>query len=112
MCSLMGELEGLVPDLWRTIRLEASDREALLVEWLNELLYLVETEGLLFSDFRIESLTVSEAARAGEVGATMVAHVGGAVAPVTRAHIKAATFHDLKLVEDAAGWSTVITFDV
>jgi len=112
MCSLMGDLEGLVPDLWRTIRLEESDREALLVEWLNELLYLIETEGLLFVDFRIESVGDSETARAGEAGATMVAHVGGAVAPVTRAHIKAATFHDLKLVENAAGWSTVITFDV
>lgn len=112
MCSLMGDLEGLVPDLWRTIRLESGDREALLVEWLNELLYLVEVEGLLFIDFRIESVTDSEIARAGAVGATMVAHVGGAVAPVTRAHIKAATFHDLRLVEDAAGWSTVITFDV
>ena len=112
MCSLMGDLEGLVPDIWRTIRLEASDREALLVEWLNELLYLVEAEELLFTDFRIESVSDSETARAGAAGATMIAHVGGAVAPVTRAHIKAATFHNLKLVEDAAGWSTVITFDV
>mgnify|MGYP001821638546 CR=1 FL=1 len=112
MCSLMGDLEDLVPKVWRTIRLESSDREALLVEWLNELLYLVETEGLLFLDFRIEAVTDSEMARAGVAGAMMVAHVGGAVAPVTRAHIKAATFHDLKLVEDAVGWSTVITFDV
>jgi len=112
MCTLMGDSEDLVPEVWRTIRLQADDREALLVEWLNELLYLVEAEELLFVDFRIESVTDSGTARAGEAGATMVAHVGGAVAPVTRASIKAATFHDLKLVEDAAGWSTVITFDV
>jgi SHS2 domain-containing protein len=112
MCTLMGDSEDLVPEVWRTIRLQADDREALLVEWLNELLYLVEAEGLLFIDFRIESVTDSGTARAGAGGATMVAHVGGAVAPVTRGSIKAATFHDLKLVEDAAGWSTVITFDV
>lgn len=112
MCSLMGDLEDLVPEFWRPIRLESSDREALLVEWLNELLYLVESEGLLFIDFRIESVTDSEVTQIGTAGATMVAHVGGAVAPVTRADIKAATFHDLKLVEDEAGWSTVITFDV
>jgi SHS2 domain-containing protein len=112
MCSLMGDLEGLVPELWRTIRLESSDREALLVEWLNEVLYLIDAEGLLFVDFRIESVSDLETAWAGAAGAAMVAHVGGAAAPVTRAHIKAATFHDLRLVEDAAGWSTVITFDV
>jgi riboflavin kinase/FMN adenylyltransferase len=113
MCSLMGDLEDLVPDVWRTIRLEARDREALLVEWLNELLFLIEQEGLLFMDFRIQSLSDSpEIEQTGTAGAKLTANVGGAVAPVTRAHIKAATFHDLELVEDEAGWSTVITFDV
>jgi riboflavin kinase/FMN adenylyltransferase len=112
MCSLMGDLERLAPEQWRTIRLEASDRETLLVEWLNELLFLTETEGLLFVDFSIESVADAAMVEDGTVGATLVAHAGGAVAPVTRAHIKAATFHDLKLVEDRAGWSTLITFDV
>ena len=112
MCSLMGDLQNLAPEVWRTIRLDADDTEALLVDWLNELLFLIEQEGLLFVDFRIESVTHSETAWTGAAGAAMVAHVGGAVAPVTRAHIKAATFHDLKLVEDGAGWSTAIIFDV
>jgi SHS2 domain-containing protein len=31
---------------------------------------------------------------------------------VTKAIIKAATYHDLRLVHDGVGWSTVITFDV
>jgi len=112
MCSLMGDVENLTPEIWRTIRIEANDRETLLVDWLNELLYLIEQEGLLFIDFRTESVTHSEPAWTGATGATMVAHVGGAVAPVTRAHIKSATFHDLRLAEDATGWSAVITFDV
>ena len=112
MCSLMGDLEGLVPGGWRTVRLESTDLEGLLVEWLNELLYLIESEGLLFVEYRIESLSTSEVARDGTPGATMTAHLGGAVAPVTKADIKAATFHDLALVEDAAGWSATITFDV
>jgi SHS2 domain-containing protein len=42
----------------------------------------------------------------------LVARVGGTPAEVTNAKIKAATFHDLALVRDEAGWSTVITFDV
>ena len=112
MCSLMGEVENLEPDVWRTIRVEADDREALLVDWLNELLFLIEQEGLLFTDFRIESVAHSESVWAGTAGATMVAHVGGAVAPVTRSRIKAVTYHDLELVEEAGGWSTTVTFDV
>jgi riboflavin kinase/FMN adenylyltransferase len=112
MCSLMGDLEGLGPEIWRTIRLEATDLETLLVEWLNELLYLIETEGLLFVDCRVETVGEPAAVGDGAAGVTMVAHAGGATAPVTKAHIKATTFHNLELVEDATGWSTTITFDV
>ena len=110
MCSLMGDLEDLTPDVWRVIRVEADDREELLVEWLNELLFLVEQEGLLFVEFRIQS--VRDPVEAAGGGAALVVNVGGASAPVTRAHIKAATYHDLELVHDETGWSTVITFDV
>lgn len=112
MCSLMGDLGNLTPDVWRTIRVEADDREALLVHWLNELLYVIEQEGLLFLEFHVESVTLSEKVWAETAPAMLVAYVGGAVAPVTRSHIKAATFHDLALVEDSTGWSVTITFDV
>ena len=112
MCSLMGDLDGLVPGVWRTVRLESTDLETLLVEWLNELLYLIESEGLLFIEYHVESLRASKAVRDGTPGAAMVAHVGGVVAPVSKADIKAATFHDLALVEDSTGWSATITFDV
>jgi SHS2 domain-containing protein len=42
----------------------------------------------------------------------LVARAGSVVAPVTKAHIKAATFHDLEIVHDPGGWTTQITFDV
>ncbi len=102
MYSLMADLNGLVATQWQEVRLEALDRESLLVDWLNELLYLTETEGTVFVDWQIESLTDH----------ILVARAGGAPAEVTKAHIKAATFHDLALVEDEMGWSTVLTFDV
>ncbi len=108
MFDLTGDAEGVEPQVWRTIRLEAGDREELLVEWLNELLFLVEQEELLLTEFYIESLTDATPT----AKAALAAHVGGAVSPVTRAHIKAATYHDLKLVESKAGWSATITFDV
>lgn len=102
MNALMADLGDLAPAESREIRLEAWDHESLLVNWLNELLFLAETERLLFVDYRIESLT----------GTTLVAHVRGARALITKAVVKAATYHDLCLVHDDAGWSTVITFDV
>jgi riboflavin kinase/FMN adenylyltransferase len=102
MYSLMADVDGLVPTHWREVRLDALDRESLLVDWLNELLFLTETEGLLFVEFDIESLTDT----------ALVARVGGVRALPTKAQIKAATFHNLALVRDENGWSTVITFDV
>ncbi len=110
MYSLMADLDGLVATEWREVRLEAWDQESLLVDWLNELLFITEMEELLFIDCKIDSLTGTTST--GPTGAVLVARVGGAAGQVTKAHIKAATFHDLELVQDQAGWSTVITFDV
>lgn len=102
MYSLMADLDGLVATDWREVRLEAWDRPSLLVDWLNELLFITEMEGFVFVDSRI--LTLDET--------LLVARAGGAAAPITKAHIKAATFHDLEFVRDGPGWSTVITLDV
>lgn len=102
MYSLIADLEELVATGWREVRLEAWDRETLLVSWLNELLFFTEMEGVLFVEVRLESLTDT----------TLVAQVGGIHAPVTKAHIKAATFHNLAIVQEGGEWSTTITFDV
>ena len=102
MYSLLADVQGSTPTTWREISLEGWDRETLLVDWLNELLYLTEIEDLLFVDFEVDSLTPT----------TLLARAGAIPGRVTRANIKAATFHDLALSDDGHRWSTVITFDV
>jgi riboflavin kinase / FMN adenylyltransferase len=96
------EIEGRVATEWREISLEAPDLEILLVDWLNELLYIGEVENLLLVDFQIESLTDSG----------LTARVGGLPADEPVRDIKAVTFHDLAVVQEEGGWSTVVTFDV
>lgn len=102
MYSLLSDGYGSVPTTWREISLVGWDQETLLVDWLNELLYLTETEHLLFVDYEVESLTAT----------ALMARVGGVPGRVTRTIVKAATFHDLALVQDDDKWSAVITFDV
>jgi riboflavin kinase/FMN adenylyltransferase len=102
MYRLMADLDGLVATEWCEILVESSDSEALLVEWLNELLFLTEMKGLLFVDYQIDSLT----------GSSLVGRAGGVSAEPSKAHIKAATYHDLLIVRNGTGCSTVITFDV
>lgn len=104
MYSLMDDLgrEGLAATEWRPISLEGLDQVSLLVDWLNELLFLGEAEGLLFVDFEISSITDT----------TLEARAGGVPAREAEFDIKAATYHALELKEEEGGWSTLITFDV
>ncbi len=56
MFSVMVEPEDVAEVEQRTVDVEAPDREALLVKWLNELLYLFDAEGLVFKRFDIQAI--------------------------------------------------------
>lgn len=90
---------------WRELALEAPDREALLVDWLRELLYIHVSEGLLFSTSEIEMLGDGKlAARAGF-------RRPSAAAPVQR-ELKGVTYHDLEVHGQGARWVARIVFDL
>jgi len=101
MFSLIADLEGLEPTISREISLESLDYEALLVDWLNELIYWHEVEDELYTRFTIHTLSPT----------TLTATVEGGKAEANRA-IKAATFHDLAIIQTEAGYVTTIVFDV
>lgn len=99
---LVADLNAIPLEVERTVTAEAFDRESLLVEWLGELAYLTEMEGLVFRDFAFEMVT-SEALRAT---------VRGGRAPELHKHIKAVTYHDLEIKETEAGLEATVVFDV
>jgi SHS2 domain-containing protein len=102
MFSLMADLDDLAPSVSREVHLEAPDRESLLVDWLNELLYLHEVEEEIYSRFEIETLSST----------TLSATVWGAKMEASKLTVKAATFHDLEIRETEDGYLTTIVFDV
>ena len=53
MFSLVVDPETVDASHTRTISLVSSDREALAVDWLNELVYLHETTGFLLKDCHV-----------------------------------------------------------
>ena len=55
--SLITELDNVAEVLHRDIEVTAPDIESLLVEWLNELIYLFDTENILFKRFDITRLS-------------------------------------------------------
>ena len=96
--------EGLAPPRgpWRPVSLEARDREALLVAWLDELLFLAERDGKIYADARVERLDQR----------TLEATVRGADAVRPRTQVKAATFHGLRIRDGADGVTATVILDV
>ena len=102
MFALMAEPSLEEPARKREVSLEAMDYEGLLVDWLNELIYLHEVENETYSQFTIETLSSTE----------LKARVTGGPTKCKTKAIKAATFHELAIEETANGLVATIVFDV
>ena len=106
LCSLITDTDTVLERETRSIEVGAPDREGLLVAWLSEVLWLIETEDLLFARFTIESLS--------DTALAALAH-GEPADPQRhpyRGVVKAVTYHQLALHREAGTWSTNIIFDV
>jgi protein archease len=106
MWSLMVEAGSARADRMLPIRVEANDRETLLVAWLNELLYLHEVEEFVAATFAITYLsdTMLEAEVWGEsMDRSRHVLVG---------HVKAATYHLLRVLSKVRGWEAEVVVDV
>ena len=101
MCSLLGLRLEEGPRERRTFELEAPDQESLLVNFLNELLFLAENGG--FGPDRLD-LKVR--------GGCLTATLEGAPIAEQRKEIKAATYSNLVIRETGRGLETRVVFDV
>lgn len=84
------------------IVLQATDRSALLVHWLNELIYLSETRRRVYSELHVRVATERE----------LVADVRGWDTSRVRTQVKAATFHGVSVVSGPEGYSAEVVLDV
>jgi SHS2 domain-containing protein len=85
----------------RSVEAEATDRGALLAEWMAELVFLAEKEGLVPDE--VNDLVVGED--------TVTAMVTGRLGE-PRHLVKAVTYHDLELRRDRDGWRGNVVLDV
>lgn len=106
MMEIMVDVDEVVPRVTRQIDIEAEDRESLLMEWLNETIYLIETENLIFCDFRILHMTDTR----------LSAQIAGEPLDETKQNlktqVKAVTYHDLKVGKDKSTWFAQVILDV
>ena len=104
--SLITALDKVALIESHAIRVTAPDREALLVNWLNELIYLFEVKSLLLTRFDITMITDVrlEAVAYGEK-VRLAKHE-------LKTQVKAATYHMLKIEQNKDGWQAQVIFDV
>ena len=103
--SLITELDDVEEFLHRDIELTAPDEESLLVEWLNELIYLFDTENIVFKRFDVTKLnnTQLKARSYGEKVDSSKHRL--------KTGIKAATYHMLK-IDKGDGYRVQVLFDI
>ena len=101
MFALCAEMDVTQPEITLSVALIALDAETLLVDWLNELLYLAERESCAFTRYDFAVCTSTQ------LQATVYGY------PITAylTYIKAATFHNLAIRVTADGYATEIVLD-
>jgi SHS2 domain-containing protein len=106
MSSLMADLEAVEEQVCREVAVEAGDRESLVVSWLNELLFILDVEGLVFRRFEVMELT-DTGLRARCYGERLDARRHN-----LKGGIKAATYHMLRVAREDDVHSIRVIFDV
>jgi SHS2 domain-containing protein len=98
----------LVPTVERTLRLEASSLDLLLFDWLSELIYLKDSERLVFprAEVRVEA----------DGPCRLAARLaGGPLDPsrtAPRADVKAVTFYRFSVERHGRGWLARVVLDI
>ncbi|MBN1209334.1 MAG: archease [Myxococcaceae bacterium] len=84
------------------VTLEAADTEALLVDWLNELISRSDAWKRVYTDFEVDELS----------DRTLHARIRGFTPSVLKTAVKAATFHGLEIREHEDGFTATVVLDV
>ena len=104
--SLITELESIEDKLHLDLEVSGEDADGLLIEWLNELIYLFDVKHILFNHFDITDLTHNE------VQATCYGEHFNAMKHTIKVEVKAATYHMLKIGKSDDGFRAQVILDI
>ncbi len=88
----------------RALEIEALDLEDLLIQWLNEVIYLAVTEGFTVA---YAELSLSE-----NTPHNLEAKVQGSEQSQLKGELKSATYHGLELKKQDGAWRAFVVIDV
>jgi SHS2 domain-containing protein len=102
---MVADLETVRPDRRAALRIEGVDPEELFFDALDDLLYKFTTEHLLFARFEVSQ----------DVAGVTIAAWGEPYDPARHVldhDVKAITYHQLEVRQDAAGWLAEVIVDL
>ncbi|MFB6216053.1 MAG: archease [Candidatus Aenigmatarchaeota archaeon] len=107
--SVMTDLDRVEKQQTDVFTVQAEDKEALLLDFLNELLYKWDVENVLFSDFACEVKTEKS-------GYKIVTECEGEGFDPDKhemkVEIKAVTYFDMEVEEEGGVWTARVTLDI
>jgi SHS2 domain-containing protein len=106
MCSISMELDDVRPRLEYPLAASGEDYESLLVNWLSEILYWTDGRQLALCEFRVQHIET------GVVSGVARGEPRDPERHPARVIVKAVTYHQLKVVEDAYGWMAEVYLDI
>ncbi len=104
--SLITEPESIQEKSHLNLKVSGDERDSLLVEWLNELIYCFDAKHILFNRFDIESLTQNE------LQATCHGEDFDPIKHKIKREVKAATYHMLRLDRNNDGYKARVILDI
>ncbi len=91
----------------RALNIEALDAEDLLIQWLNEVIYLAVTE-----NFTIARAEMNFGVQGASAPDKLEAKVQGSDRLQLKGELKSATYHGLQLKQEEGVWRAFVVIDV
>lgn len=107
LAEVMVDPSTVARDIERRVRLEAEALDLLLHDWLGELIFLKDSEQLVFPEAAVRVQTTPPALDARLCGGRIER-----ARTALRADPKAVTFHEFTLAPRGAGWHARIVIDI
>jgi SHS2 domain-containing protein len=106
MLSIAADPAAVLPRHEYSLAVESGDRESLLVDWLNEVLYWFDGKRIAFRDFRVTQFreTAIQAVGTGEPRDPL--------RHPARLIVKAVTYHQLKIERRGGLWVAEVYLDI
>jgi SHS2 domain-containing protein len=110
MFEVMTDTKTVEPKIEDLIKVEAEDEQALLYNWLEQLLIKFETEGMLYSKFKIEEIKRLD--NKLEFEAKIYGELFNPAKHPSKVGVKAVTYHQMDIKRNGGGFTLKFILDL